>query len=212
MKTTDYIFTATTSGDRTNIMASFPLWNKEMFLKNVKNGKSNDRYRYGKVGGYMHLLKDMLLEEFDQIFSSEEFTIKEITELFRKEISLKYGEHAEKAKIKPLAKKDLERGCVYKDFSGATYLYFGEVEKITDKTYKKRYPSEKKPIEVEKGYGFGWYYVNIEFNADIQVLKSPKRLMEKVEGIKIEVEPEYTLEKSRGYYTKEEWKITLKLI
>jgi hypothetical protein len=105
MKTENYIFTTTSSGDRTNIMASFPLWNKEMFLKSVKSGGNYGRYRYGKIGGYISLVKDMLLEEFDQVFSPDEFTTKEITEIFRKEISLKYGEHAEKAKIKPLTKK-----------------------------------------------------------------------------------------------------------
>ncbi len=208
----NYIFTVTASGDRTNIMADFPLWNKEMFLENVKKGKNYGRYRYGKIGGYMSLLKNMLLEEFDQVFSPEEFTAKKITELFRKEISLKYGEHAEKAKIKPISKKDLERGCVYKDFSGTSWLYFGEVEKTLDKTYKKRYQSEKKPIEVEKGYGFDWYYENRAIDANIYVLKNPKKLMEKVEGVKIELKPEYVLESSRGYYTKEEHLTTLKLL
>lgn len=208
----NYVFTNTASGDRTNIMSSFPLWNKEMFIADIKKGKNSGRYRYGKIGGYMNLLKDMSLQEFNEVFSSNTFTIEEITSLFRKEISLVYGEHAEKAKIKPLAKKDLEKGCVYKDFSGVSFLYFGEVEKTIDKTYKKRYPSEKKPMEVEKGYGFAWYYENREFNADIIVLKSPKKLMEKVQGVKIELKSEYTLETSRGYYAKEEWKTTLKLL
>lgn len=208
----NYIFTITASGDRTNIMASFPIWNKEMFLKHVKEGKNYGRYRYGTIGGYMTLLKEMDLLEFDSVFSPEDFTAKEITELFRKEISLKYGEHAEKAKIKPIAKKDLERGCVYKDFSGQSYLYFGEVEKTTDKTYKKIYQSEKKPLEVERGYGFEWYYENKSFNARIDVLKSPKRLMEKVEGIKIDLKPKYVTHTSYGYYNKEEHEITLRLL
>ena len=97
MEKATYIFTVTTSGDRTNIMTGFPLWDKEMFLENVKKGTNYGRYRYGVMGGHVWLLKDMSLIEFDQVFSPEEFTAKEITELFRKEISLKYGEHAEKA-------------------------------------------------------------------------------------------------------------------
>lgn len=209
----NYVFTNTTSGDRTNIMSSFPLWNKEMFIADIKKGKHSGRYRYGKIGGYMNLLKEMSLQEFNEVFSSNTFTTEEITSLFRKEISLVYGEHAEKAKIKPLAKKDLERGCVYKDFSGVEFVYLGEVEETTDKTYKKRYPSEKKPVEVERGYGFHWYYQGMKIGTNIDILKSPKRLMEKVEGIKIELESEYILETSRGYYyAKEEWKTTLKLL
>ena len=47
----NYIFTKTDSGDRTNIMSEFPLWNKEMFLENVKLGNSSGRYRYGQIGG-----------------------------------------------------------------------------------------------------------------------------------------------------------------
>ncbi len=214
MKAANYIFTVTASGDRTNIMADFPLWDKEIFLENMKKGKGyGGRYRYGRIGGYMSLLKLMLLEEFDKVFSPDEFTKEQITELFRKEISLKYGEHAEKAKIKPISKKDLERGCVYKDFGGQLFLYFGMVEQTTDTTYKKTYQSEKKPVEVKTGHGFEWFYNEKSISAsNIDILKNPKRLMEKVEGIKIELLPEYIRETSRGYYSKEEWKITLKLL
>lgn len=190
----DYIFTVTASGDRTNIMASFPLWDKQMFLENVKQGKNYGRYRYGKIGGYVSLLKDMYLEEFDSVFSPAEFTAKEITQIFRKEVSEKYGEHAEKALIKPLSKKELERGCVYLDFNGREYIYFGEVEQTIDKTYLKSYQSEKKPLEVLRGFGFEWYYDGRTFDARIDVLKSPKKLMKKVEGVKIELESEYIYE------------------
>lgn len=207
-----YVFTCTASGDRTNILASFPLWDKEMFLEDIKKGTNSGRYRYGKIGGYMHLLKEMSLEEFQQIFSPEIFTTQEITRLFRVEVSAVYGEHAIKAKIKAIPKKDLERGCLYKDVNGATFLYFGEVEKTIDKTYKKLYPSQKKPLEVEKGYGFTWHYENRVFSANIAVLKSPKKLVEKVEGTKIDLKSEYILEDSRGYYEKEYWKTTLKLL
>lgn len=208
----NYVFTNTTSGDRTNIMSSFPLWNKEMFIADIKKGDHSGRYRYGKIGGYMNLLKEMSLQEFNEVFSLNTFTTEEITSLFRKEISLVYGEHAEKAKIKPLSKKDLERGCVYRDFSGVEFLYLGEVEETTDKTYKKLYSSEKKPLEVEKGYGFSWYYQGMKIGNNINILKSPKRLMEKVADIKLNLEPEYNLEITKSFYVKEYWKITLRLL
>jgi hypothetical protein len=207
-----YVFTCTESGDKTNIIASFPLWDKGMFLASVKESIKKGRYRYGKIGGYMHLLKDMKLEEFNELFPAGTFTEKEVTSLFRKEISLVYGEHAVKAKIKAIPKRELERGCVYKDVNGAEYLYFGEVEKTIDKTYQERYASDKKPIEVEKGYGFEWYYNSKKIDANITVLKSPKKLVEKVEGIKIDLKEEYVLENSRDYYTREHWKTTLRLL
>lgn len=208
----NYIFTITSSGDRTNIMSSFPLWDKQMFLDNVKKGKNYGRYRYGKIGGSVYLLKDMYLEEFELVFSPAEFTVKEITELFRKEISEKYGEHAEKAKIKPLSKKDLERGYVYLDFNGAEWIYFGEVEQTIDRTYWRRYQSEKQPLEINKGYGFHWYYKDRTFNAEIDVLKAPKKLLKKVEDVKIELESEYVYESGEQNWRSNERKVTLKLL
>lgn len=206
-----YIFTITASGDRTNIMASFPLWDKETFIEQVKKGKNCGRYRYGKIGGYISLVKDMSLEEFDELFTSDTFTKKEITEIFRKEISLKYGEHGDKAKIKPISKKELERGCVYEDFTGQKWLYYGEVERTVD---RKRYTSEKKPVDIEKGLGFGWLYSNSpnEGRWDINILKSPKKLLKKIEGIKIELKPEYVYETGERYYGYSEHRTVLKLL
>jgi hypothetical protein len=198
MEENKYIFTVTASGDRTNIMASFPLWDKAMFLENVKQGKNYGRYRYGKIGGYVSLLKDMLLEEFDSVFSPAEFTTKEITQIFRKEISEKYGEHAEKALIKPLSKKELERGCVYEDFSGIKWVYFGEVEQTIDRTYLRTYQSEKKPLEIVIGYGYVKVYYMDRYLENtalyVNVIKSPKKLMKKVEDLKRELSNEYVYE------------------
>lgn len=208
-----YIFTETASGDRTNIMSSFPLWDKEMFLERVKSQKSkyHGRYRYGKIGGYVSLLKDMLLEEFEQVFSADDFTIEQITEIFRKEISEKYGKHAEDKKIKPLSKKELERGCVYKDFSGSEWLYYGEVEQITDTTYlKSQY--NKKPVNIETGLGFAWYHSEYKPSAGITVLKSPKKLKNKVEGVKFELENIYIYETGKMYYDFMEKRVELKLL
>jgi len=210
-----YIFTVTASGDRTNIMASFPLWDKEMFLENVKQGKNYGRYRYGKIGGYVSLLKDMLLEEFDSVFVPDDFTVKEITQIFRKEISEKYGEHAEKAKIKPVSKKELERGCTYEDFSGGKWVYLGEVEQIIDRTYLKNYQSEKKPLEIVKGFGYmDNYYIDkyIDRTATyVTVLKSPKKLIKKLEIPKWELPTEYTYETGAQRWANE-YKIDIKLL
>lgn len=193
----NYIFIETASGDRTNIMSSFPLWNKEMFLERVKNQKSkyHGRYRYGKIGGYVSLLKDMNLEEFESVFSTDEFTTEQITEIFRKEISEKYGKHAEDKKIKSLSKKELERGCVYEDFQGHKWLYYGDVEHVTDHTYLKTYQSEKKPLEIKIGLGFQSYWrADHKPSAQIDVIKSPKKLKTKVENIKFELNSKYTYE------------------
>jgi hypothetical protein len=210
-----YIFTVTASGDRTNIMASFPLWDKEMFLENVKQGKNYGRYRYGKIGGYVSLLKDMLLEEFDSVFVAEDFTVKEVTQIFRKEISEKYGEHAEKSKIKPISKKELERGCTYEDFSGGKWVYLGEVEQVTDRTYLKRYQSEKKPLEVVKGFGYmDNYYIDkytYRTATYVTVLKSPKKLMKKLEIPKWGLPTKYTYETGAQRWANE-YKIDIKLL
>ena len=212
-----YIFTETSSGDRTNIMASFPLWDKEMFLNQAKNTNNyHGRFRYGVVGGYVTLLKDMLLEEFETLFSAEDFTSKQITELFRKEISEKYGEHAEKAKIKPLSKKQLERGCIYEDFTGSYWVYYGEVELTIDKTYLKRYDSEKKPLEVSKGLGFGmvWEsgFKSYKPSTKINVLKSPKKLIRKVDSPRIEFNDTYKFETGRMNFGSQEKKEILILL
>jgi hypothetical protein len=211
-----YIFTQTASGDRTNIMSSFPLWNKEMFLERVNSQKSryHGRYRYGKIGGYVSLLKDMLLDEFEQVFSADEFTTEQITELFRKEISEKYGKHAEDKKIKPLSKKELERGCIYEDFTGGKWLYYGEVEQIIDTTYYETYKFLQKPVEIKVGLGFQYYY-----NADhkpshvVDVIKSPKKLKSKVEGIKFQLNDKYTYETGKKSSSWDrEFRLELKLL
>jgi len=215
MKLTDkqYIFTSTTSGDRTNIMASFQLWDKEMFMEDMKKNSHYGRYRYGAIGGWVNLLKDMPLEEFDTVFDAEEFTKEQITSLFRKDISLKYGMHGEQAKIKPLGKKDLERGCVYETVSGRQYLYLGELEKITDSTYLKNYQSEKKPVEVERGFGFIWWYENRKIDVcEAEVLKSIKKFAKKVDIPKVELEPQYIYESGKMYSYWAEKKVIVNLL
>ena len=176
-----YIFTETASGDRTNIMASFPLWDKDMFLAAIKTEKEG-RYRYGKIGEYMSLLKDMRLEEFETVFKNTDFSEEQITTLFRKEVSEKYGRHAADKAIKPIPKKELCRGCVYEDFTGKKWVYFGEVEKTVE-NYKKQ-------VKISKGLGFNYYYNDYTPGVEITIIKSAKKLKSKVNGLKIELKEE----------------------
>ena len=212
----NYIFTETESGDRTNIMTGFPLWDKQMFLERLKNKQNSlyGRFRYGKIGGYVSLVKDMRLEEFESIFSADDFTVEQITEIFRKEISEKYGKHAEDKKIKPLSKKELERGCVYEDFQGKKWLYYGEVEHVTDYTYLKTYQSDKKPLEIKVGLGFqGYYNAEHKPSAFLDVIKSPKKLKTKVENIKFELDDKYVYETGKKLNSwGREYKMELKLL
>lgn len=212
MENREYIFTKTSSGDRTNIMTGFPIWDKELFFTDIRKKLSSDRYRYGKIGGRMSLLKDMRLEEFNEVFKPSDFTSKQVTYLFRKEISEQYGEHAIKAKIKPLRKKDLERGGVYEDFSGRKWVYYGEVEQEIDRTPYQRYSSDKKPIEINNGHGFQAYYGSFKPRADISLLKSIKRLLKKVDIPLFELNGKYTYDSGRMSWIGYERKITLKLL
>lgn len=217
MENKEYIFMETASGDRTNIMASFQLWNKEMFMDQIKKqSKYHGRYRYGTIGGYVSLVKDMSLEEFDSIFSPAEFTKEQITDIFRKEISLKYGIHGEQAKIRPLGKKDLERGFTYETVTGDQYIYLGEVEQITDKTYLKSYQSEKKSLEIEKGFGFAspWQYKNYpdSLAGSVDVLKSIRKFSKKVETPKIELKSQHIYETGEMHWSSAEKRVTLNLL
>lgn len=212
MKESNLIFIPTFSGDRTNIMAGFQLLSKEQFLKGIKDSKLSGRIRYGKVGGWVSLLKEMHLDEFEENFSPEEFTKEEITELFRKDISMKYGIHGEKAKIKPLTKKELEPGFIYTDFTGNDYLYLGEVERVVDATYLKTYQSGKKPITIEKGLGFIWWYNNKEVKANnVYVLKGIKKFIKRADFPQIKLEQEYAYESGKMTYSSNECKITVKI-
>lgn len=212
LKESNLIFIPTFSGDRTNIMAGFQLLSKGQFLQGVKDSKLSGRIRYGKVGGWVSLLKEMHLDEFEENFSADEFSKGEITELFRKDISMKYGIHGEKAEIKPLTKKELKPGFIYTDFTGNDYLYLGEVEMETDSTYLKTYQSDRKPIEVQRGLGFIRWYNNQEVKAgSIQVLKGIKKFIKKADFPQIKLEKEYVYESGKMAYHYHERKITVKI-
>lgn len=206
MENREYIFMETSSGGRTNIMSSFQLWDKEMFVKQVKKQKKyHGRYRYGKIGCSVKLVKDMSLDEFHFLFKPEEFTKEQITDIFKKEISLKYGLHEQQAKIKLLGKKQLEKGSVYEASTGQQYLYLGKVERITDKTYLKLYKSEKKPFTIETGLGFIRYRKGGISPNEVDIVKSIKKLVKKIETPKIKLEGRYI-------YESNEKRVTLNLL
>lgn len=166
-------------------MVSFPIWDTESFIKVINKLDKKEYgsiFRFGSIGGYMCLLKDMSLETFEEIFPENPFCKEHITLFFRKEISLKYGEHAEKSKIKPLSKRELKIGFTYKDFSGHDWIYLGQVEKIIDKTaYRSKW--EQVTPQTLKGHGFlsAWDLRYLYEIADrLDVLISVKRLMSQV--------------------------------
>lgn len=216
MENKQIVFTQTTSGDRTNIMSSFQLWSKETFLKKVKEDNSYGRYRYGYIdGGYVSLLKDMRLDEFETVFDPTFFNPAEITEIFRKEISEKYGEHKAKKELKSLKKSEIERGYTYLDVNGNEWLYLGQVEQTTDKTYLRTYQSEKKPVEVVTGNGFiDSYYIDRpqSYPINVDVIKSMKKLVSKVDKPKVEFLDEYVYQTGKMTYSFSERKVTLKFL
>ena len=186
MKTMEkYIFTKTSSGDRTNIMATFPLWTKNMFLKDVKNSQDRGRYRYGKLGEYISLLKDMRLEEFNEVFSKEDFTDSELKLLFRKEISENF---LEKVTIKALPKKDIVRGYVYEDLSGYKWLHYGKVRRTVTVSGKEKF--------VEEGFGFTQVYQEpVEPKHYATILKTVKKFKSKDDSFtRVDFKESYVLE------------------
>ena len=98
------------------------------------------------------------------------------------EFSVKYGRHAADKAIKPIPKKELCRGCVYEDFTGKKWVYFGEVEKTVE-NYKKQ-------VKISKGLGFNYYYNDYTPGVEITIIKSAKKLKSKVNGLKIELKEE----------------------
>lgn len=187
----DYIFTETYKQSRGGLMVSFPLWNKEMFLKKVlllDLKEYGSIFRFGRVGGYMNLLKDMTLDTFEEIFPENPFSQQQITAFFRKEISLKYGQHKAKSELKALSKKVLEVGCHYLDFNGDEWVYLGKAYLILDKdAYRDTWGKLKNDPVVIEGLAFIDSYAikyrkNKDFADRITVLKSLKKFKEKVEG------------------------------
>lgn len=170
-------------------MVSFPIWDTESFIKVINKLDKKEYgaiFRFGSIGGYMCLLKDMSLETFEEIFPENPFCKEHITLFFRKEISLKYGEHKAKSELKFLPKKEIIAGKSYIDHNGEEWVYIGEVEQTIDKmAYRDRFYSGKKDYkpEVNKGYGFLFVRdLSYGSHADkVTVLKTMKKFVCKVE-------------------------------
>lgn len=219
MKENQIVFTETSSGDRTNIMSSFQLWSKETFLEKAQDSKRrHSRYRYGYIDkGYVSLLKDMMLDEFEQVFTQDEinqFSPEQVTEIFRKEISEKYGEHRLKAQLKSLKPSEIKRGCIYKDVNGKDWLYLGKVKQETDKTYLQTYQSNKKPIEIKEGNGFiKWNIENTkQYPVNVDIIKGMKKLTSLSDKPEIKLEDEYIYESGRMAYSFSEKRVKLTLL
>ena len=202
-----YIFTKTSSGDRTNILTSFPLWSVEMFIEDVKKGPNRDRYRYGPIGGNMNLVKDMLLVEFELLFDLRSFTSEEITRVFRKEISLKYGEHRIKETLKYISSKEVVKGNSYIDHNGEIWFFLGSVKRV------KKENNFRDPF-IKEEEGFGYIYRSVDTNkiaSEVEVFKTKKRFISKCEE-QFKFESEYTHTTTPGYYNKTTYTTTLTLL
>lgn len=145
----DEVIYIDTSRGRYGLNASIKILNTELVVDLIKNNKAGGGIRYGQVGSYMGLLKEMPLEKFEQIFDPTVFTPDQITRYFRKEISMKYGKHLERSKIKRLPQKEVVRGGVYLTDTGYKYIYLGlvELKTVQDDSYY-----QKETVETGHGY------------------------------------------------------------
>ncbi len=126
-----YIFIITTGSSRCNIHADFEVLDVDQISKEIKKSiKPHDTpmIRYAKVGGGACLLKNMRIDEFEKVFKGNDFTSDQITRYFRKEISEKYGTHAEMNRIKRIPKKLMIPGHIYENDRRDNYLYLGKGE------------------------------------------------------------------------------------
>lgn len=187
-------------------MAYFQLLDKQAIITEIKKG-TNGNIRYGKLGGYVHLLKDMDLEEYETEFADAGFTEKEVSRYFRKEISEKYGEHKTRNEMKILGIKHLKPMYVYKDIYGYEWLFLGKVHRITTSEWKSKneditgngfirlYNSDK-PLEDYRFYG-------------CDILKTSKKLVEELRPYKDEILPTYQREFKGAYSGVEKTLVTI---
>ena len=123
-----YVFMLTHRGDRTNIMANFMVVDTKAVIDHIKgDGKTYDSaIRFAKIGSHADNLKCMSLKQYEELFLDAGFSKKQITSNFRKEISEKYGEHADRKEMKRIPKKQLVPGQSYKVDSGDEFLFLGK--------------------------------------------------------------------------------------
>ena len=212
---TQIIFTETQTATKTNIAASFQFWSKETFLKEAYAVKKyHGRYRYGYVDdGWVKLVKDMSLEEFESVFSPAEidnFTTEQITQIFRKEISEKYGEHKVKAEIKTLSKKELVKGTVYTDLNGYKYLYLGKGKIRIERNpgYGRNELKEEKEGEVFKSMSTDTPFTDSHITT-VDVLKGIKKLVKPIRTVELKDSYSHTVPKTGYRYYNEFYTLEL---
>lgn len=186
-----YVFLGTWRTSRGGLGAGIEVYDKDEIIKMIKKEKESrhwfSQFRYAKVNeGCSSLLKEMRLEEFEEIFESDLFTPKEITKFFRKEISDKYGEHAIRNQKQRIPKKDLEIGRVYVADNGENYIYFGRIKgSLYTPEQKNYYYNRPSKTEEFEGYCHRYTYKNNDISKDIfrarwkpEVIKSIKKFIE----------------------------------
>lgn len=208
-----YVFLGTWRTSRGGLGAGIEVYDKDKIINLIKSDKKSrgwfSSFRYVKVNdGSSSLLKDMRLDEFEELFDVDLFTPQEITRFFRKEISEKYGEHAIRNQQKRISKKDLEVGRVYVADNGSEYFYFGKIKGSLYTPEKKNsyYSWSHRSAKTEEFEGFCCEY-NYEKKGELKdvfnglytptTLKSVKKFIE-VKDKFIEVPRVYDCEKD-GY-------------
>lgn len=231
------IFLSTSGTSRGGIASYMNMFTKEQFINEVlkRTTKSWGTWRYGMPGSYVCLLKDMDLKEFEQYFDvcAEPricpFSEKLVTQLFRKEISLIYGEHKRISKIPLLKKSQLKIGGIYKQNSDDSwgYLYLGKVEKCKTQYNNRTYKNESQYVR-----GIGFTSVNLregkiqesgldENIACTYILAGMKKLVEDTGLTYLPLKSEYTYNyvnhnrRNGGMYSwlgEDDYTITTKLL
>lgn len=133
----NYVFLVTHSGDRTNIKSDIKLISKKDFFDYLKGNDKHvyGTFRYGKIGGHVKHIKDMRIEEFEDLMCSENvdkgsLDTKRVQSILRKEIDDKYGEGAKEKAMYFMGAKDIKPFHVYKVHNGERLIvYCGNVKK-----------------------------------------------------------------------------------
>lgn len=202
-----YVFMETWRTSRGGLGAGIEVMDVEKFKEKVLIGKKGywNQYRYCKVNGVSSLLNSMTLEEFEEIFPDNPFSAEQITNVFSKAVSEKYGLHKIRKETKRIPAKDLEIGRLYKAGNGDELVYFGKVKAKLEtlEHSKKSYFGTRKidgSVNEYDGYLYG-YKRKGESITDCftwtmnsgrvalgrpYVLKSRKKLVEKLD-FKVEV-------------------------
>lgn len=166
-----YVFMGTWRTSGGGLGAGIKVFDKETLIEKIKSSKGKSwmhQLRYAKVNeGYSELVSLMSLAEFDEIFDPRIFTTEEITKYFRKEVSEKYGEHAERKKLKRIPKKELKIGRCYQTDTGDEYFYFGKCKgSFYEPEFKSSYWHGTTPKKNEEFDGYVYSRNNKQGNIE----------------------------------------------